>query len=161
MTGSDIKIRLASNKDLGKIIALVESVLPEYGFRLDFETSEADLKDIEATYFQAGGMFAVVENAEGEIIGTCAVLPVDKETCKLRKMYLAPKFRGRGLGRRTLEYAIDFAQKRGCKTVVLETADAMKEAVRLYRRAGFRPIDASAVSPRCNQVYSLELKQRC
>jgi GNAT superfamily N-acetyltransferase len=153
-----INIRLATNRDGERILALVFEVLTEYGLRPDIESSESDLKDIEATYLKSGGVFEVVEDGLGKLLGTVGLYPVDEVTCKLRKMYLIPEARGRGLGRRMLERAIGHARRLGFKTLVLETVSVMKEAIRLYTASGFRPKRQTAVSPRCDQVYSLELE---
>ncbi len=153
----DILIRPAANRDGERVQTLVVSVLLEYGLQPDFESSEADLKDIESTYTNSGGMFALVEDKAGNLLGTFAVLRLDDETCKLRKMYLVPQVRGTGLGRHMLEHAIDFARRSGFKRMILETVSTMREAIRLYTRAGFEPIEQQAVSPRCDQVYSLNI----
>lgn len=153
----DASVRLATNRDRNKIISLVTAVLSEFGLQPDFETSESDLLDIEATYFQNGGFFKIVENKDNQLFGTFAVYPVDEKTCKLRKMYLAPHVRGCGLGKRMLERAFDDARKSGFATMILETMPAMKDAIRLYTRRGFWLINRQPESPRCELVFALDL----
>jgi len=155
-----VNIRPATNQDRDRIAALVFGILTEYGLQPDAESSESDLKDIEATYLKSGGVFELVEDRRGKLLGTVGLCPVDEDTCKLRKMYLIPEARGRGLGRRMLERAIDHATRLGFKTIVLETVSVMKEAIRLYTGCGFRPSQQAAVSPRCDQVYYLDLSRR-
>ena len=159
-TVNDFHIRLATNRDGERIRALVFAVLAEYGLQPDAETSESDLKDIEATYLKPGGVFELVEDERGNLAGTVGLCPLDENTCKLRKMYLIPEARGKGLGRRMLERAIEHARRLGFKTIILETVSVMKEAVRLYTRSGFRPKQQKAVSPRCDQTYFLDLTRR-
>ncbi len=76
-------------------------------------------------------------------------------------MYLVPQVRGIGLGMHMLEHAIDFARQRGYKKMLIETVSVLKKAIRLYTRAGFEPVKQEAVSPRCDQVYSLDLVTAC
>ena len=154
----DIVLQPASNRDTERVAALVIRILREFGLQPDFESSEADLQDIEATYPQSGGMFKLVEDTEGDLLGTFAVQRLDDETCKLRKMYLVPEVRGLGLGRYMLGQAIRDARELGFKTMILETVSVLEDAIRLYTRAGFAPARQDAGSPRCDQVYSLALE---
>jgi putative acetyltransferase len=156
----NINIRPATNQDRERVISLVSIILPEYGLRLDLESSEADLKDIEGTYLQSGGTFEVVEDKEGHLLGTFGLYPLGGETCKLRKMYLVPQVRGIGLGRYLLEHAIAAARKLGFRVIILETVSVMKEAIRLYTRMGFKPVKREAASPRCDRVYTLNLVEQ-
>jgi putative acetyltransferase len=153
----DFRIRPATNGDQQRILRLIEGILAEFGLRPDLTSSESDLNDIEGTYFKSGGRFELVEDQDGTLIGTYGVLRLDRHTCKLRKMYLVPGLRGLGIGRRMLDRAVAHAKELGCQTVILETVSSMEEAIRLYRRSGFRPIASEAESPRCDQVYSLDL----
>lgn len=157
---ADVIIRPATKQDTASIVALVKGILLEYQLEFDPETSEADLNDIDATYFKSGGAFNVVEDRHGKLLGTFGVLPVDQTTCKLRKMYLAPEARGIGLGRHMLAQAIADARRMNYQTMVLETVGVMREAIRLYTRAGFRPVERAALSPRCDLSYSLDLTQK-
>jgi len=155
----DVRVRSATNQDKNKIISLVTDILSEFALQPEFENAESDLIDIEATYFQTGGFFKVVEDNNNNLLGTFAVSPIDENTCKLRKMYLAPQVRGIGLGRKMLERAIRDARKSGFKTMILETMPVMKNAVRLYTRRGFKLIKKQPESPRCELVFTLTLAE--
>lgn len=155
----DVRIRSATNQDKNKIITLVTNILSEFDLQPEFENAESDLIDIEATYFQTGGFFKVVEDNDNHLLGTFALYPIDENTCKLRKMYLAPQVRGIGLGKQMLECAIDDARKLGFKTMILETMTIMSDAIRLYTRRGFKLIEKQPESPRCELVYALGLAE--
>jgi putative acetyltransferase len=137
---------------------LVFEVLAEYGLQPDPGDTDADLIDIEQSYFARGGAFYVLEDPPGSIIGAYGLYRIDERTCELRKMYLRREFRGRGLGRHLLEDALANARKLGFKKVVLETASVLKEAIALYQSYGFTPHHPDHLSPRCDQAYSLELR---
>ncbi len=153
----DINIRAAANADRERITALVFGVLAEYGLRPDAETTDADLRDIESAYFARGGLFEVIEDGRGQLLGTCGLYPLDAETCELRKMYLAPEARGLGLGKRLLERAVEYARRAGFKIIVLETASVLEDAIRLYTRFGFAPVESDHLAARCDQAYALKL----
>ena len=154
---SDLKIRAATNADATEVRTLVFRVLAEYGLEPDPETTDADLKDIEASYIKAGGMFEVIEDGEGRLLATIGLFRIDEKTCELRKMYFAREIRGRGFGKLMLERAVNHARTLGFKRIVLETASVLEEAIRLYTRFGFRPASRHHLAPRADRAYFLDL----
>lgn len=58
-----VKLRLADNSDCEAVGRLIASVLSEYRLPLDPEGVDADVRDIEAEYFDKGGVFYVLELA--------------------------------------------------------------------------------------------------
>lgn len=162
MLGADLqnrfKVRPATNRDVPAIKNLVFSVLEEYGLRPDPGSTDLDLEDPEKTYHQQGGAFeVVVERAEGELVGTVGLLPLDEKRVELRKMYLAARVRGLGLGKLLLERSLRQARRLGFQEVWLETNSRLREAIRLYRKFGFRPIEVEHLAARCDQAYVLRL----
>ena|SRR2546423_4130630 len=156
---ADIMIRTASNDDQERITALVFNVLAEYGLQGDLESTDADLQDIEGNYLSTGGMFEVIEDGQGNLLGSVGLYPLDRETCELRKMYFTARIRGRGLGRYILERTIDQARKLGFKRIVLETSSRLEAANRLYTKFGFRLVPSDHLASRCDQAYSLDISQ--
>lgn len=154
---SAVKIRAATNKDVERIKGLVFTTLREYGLQPDPESTDADLEDIEESYFKRGGIFEVIEDPEGTLLGTVGIYLLDAETCELRKMYFDPKLRGRGMGRLMLERMVERARRSGFRKMRLETASVLKDAIRLYTRFGFKPIEMEHKSARSDQTYSLDL----
>jgi putative acetyltransferase len=150
-------IRPATNDDGAAVREIVFSVLEEYGLEPAIETTDADLVDIEASYVRAGGAFEVVERRDGRIVGSVGLMPLDRRRVELRKMYLAPSARGRGLGKRLLRRMLDRARALGFDEVRLETHSVLQEAIRLYEAHGFVPVEAEHRSPRCDQTYRLRL----
>jgi GNAT superfamily N-acetyltransferase len=130
-------------------------VLREYDIITDLASTEQDLDDVEA-YSRTGGVFLVLEDG-CEVIGTVALLRQTDSTCELCRMYLAPGHRGRGLGRLLLDTALQYAAQRGFTEIRLETAAVLREAIALYRSAGFAPIDANPLGKNCNLTMSKRL----
>lgn len=151
------QLRPATNADRSAVEMLIFGVLREYGLAPDPEGTDADLRDIEGNYGAGGGVFDVLVDAEGEVLGSVALYRVSAEECELRKMYLAREARGRGFGRRLLEHALVHARELGFRRVKLETASVLREAVAMYERYGFRPCDSEHLPARCDAAYVLEL----
>ena len=68
-------------------------------------------------------------------------------------MYLDPKARGTGIGKRMLDTAVDFARSRGATALVLDTLDSMSRAIRFYEANGFTRDDAQIRGSRCSRGY--------
>ena len=76
---------------------------------------------------------------------------------ELRKMYLKPSARGRGLGKRLLIHAIARARALGFRRIELQTARVLEEAIGLYAKYGFKPSEQAALERRCDQALALDL----
>ncbi|HET9680289.1 MAG TPA: GNAT family N-acetyltransferase [Gammaproteobacteria bacterium] len=151
-------LRQGARADSPVIANLVESVLREYGLPPDPDNTDADLLDIEASYGQPGRLFVVLENSVGRIVGGGALFELNPQVCELRKMYFSPAIRGQGWGKALLCWLLQEAQRQGYREVHLETASALTEAISLYRCFGFQPACDKPDVARCDQAFTLALK---
>jgi putative acetyltransferase len=155
---SAIGLRPVRAGDVPAVVDIVRAVLAEFG--LEFGVGSAtddDVLRLPGSYWEAGGMFWVAEDPCGEILGTCGVYPVEPGTLELRKMYVRPEARGRGVGRLLLDHAIAEARASGARRIVLDTLHTMQAAVHVYERAGFARDDAQIRGARCTRGYRLDL----
>jgi GNAT superfamily N-acetyltransferase len=83
----------------------------------------------------------VIARSEGTAVGCGALRLLDETTAELKRMYVEPKVRGRGVGKQILEHLETAAETLGARRLVLETGTYQTEAIALYRRAGFTAID--------------------
>lgn len=155
----EINTKRASNVDAERVRSLVFSVLDEFGLKPEPGGTDRDLDDIEGNYGARGGFLELIEDGNGELLGTAGLYPIDEKTVELRKMYFHPRIRGLGYGNKTLQRLIDAAKERGFERIYLETASVLKGAVHLYEKFGFEPTDEKH-SARCDQAYILELGGR-
>ena len=152
------RLREATADDASAIFAVVAAVMGEYGLSSDLEGNDADLRDFVAAYRGRGGSFRVVTSNEGEVVGCAGLYPIDERHAEIRRMYLLPRARGHGIGRKLLEELIALAKERHFERVVLETASVLKEAISLYRNRGFVQVARRGTALRkCDQAYALEL----
>jgi putative acetyltransferase len=154
---TEITFRSATNADREQIKDLVYSVLREYGLAPEPEGTDSDLEDIDKNYIERGGIFEVLEDAEGNLLGTAGLYPIDNETIELRKMYFRPDLRGQGWGKKTLRRMIQHARELEFRRVTLQTHSVLKEAIGLYKSFGFVPACEGKHSSRCDQVFNLEI----
>ena len=73
---SEIFIRPATNADCKNIQKLVFGVLHEFGLTPEPDGTDADLNDIEKEYFERGGLFEILEDADGNLLGTVGLFPL-------------------------------------------------------------------------------------
>ena len=119
---------------------------------LCFQGFEDEVQNLPGAYAPpAGGLF-LVEN-DGEFAAVVGVRPIEEGKAEMKRLYVRPGWRGRGLGRRLAETAIKAAAEAGYRTICLDTLDFMDEARALYRSMGFREIPAYYENPLDGVVY--------
>jgi ribosomal protein S18 acetylase RimI-like enzyme len=77
----------------------------------------------------------------GRPVACGAFRPMGGPAVEVKRMYVEPEFRGRGIARRLLAELEERARRAGYTLARLETGVAQPEAVRLYESAGYRRID--------------------
>lgn len=154
------EFRAAVSGDEPSIRRVVFSVLAEYGLRSNPEVTDADLWDIDAAYAKRGGVFLVVVSRSDGVVGCGGLYPLTADECEIRKMYLLPLARGRGIGSALLNRLLAIAGERAFRRVIVETASVLQEAIALYRRKGFVPFEYEHLADRCDQAFVLQLPRR-
>ena len=79
---------------------------------------------------------------DGTALGCGALRRLGNGVAEIKRMYVAPAARGRGIAKALLAALEDTALDRGWTTLRLETGPRQPEAIGLYSRAGYRPITA-------------------
>lgn len=87
---------------------------------------------------QQGVTFFVIY-ADGVPAG-CGGVQFFADYAELKRMYVRPRFRGLGLGKRMVTHLSEYAAERGVKVLRLETGVSQLEAISLYESFGFRRI---------------------
>jgi putative acetyltransferase len=87
-----------------------------------------------------GVLFAVARDSAGQACG-CAAVVLRHDYGELKRMYVPPEARGRGLGAALLEFLEQQAIANRRPVLRLETGNRQPEALRLYARAGYRERD--------------------
>lgn len=104
-----------------------------------------DLADIHATYRRGdAGNFWVAVVADA-VVGCIGVLPLAGTDFELRRMYVDPACRGRGIAQRLLDVALAWCRERGVGDLYLETNAQWKTAHHIYEKTGFVPVAREAL----------------
>lgn len=81
-------------------------------------------------------VFALARSGEGEAIA-CGAFVAHGDWAELKRMYVLPALRGRGVAQAVLAFLEAEALRRGVETLRLETGNLQPQALRLYERAGY------------------------
>ena len=129
------------------------------GMNLCFQNFEQELADLLGSYAPPEGRLLLAEYA-GQLAGCVALHKWEADICEMKRLYLRPAFRGRGLGRVLAETIIAEARRIGYQRMRLDTIEPiMKDAVEMYRRLGFREIPPYRANPIAGAMY-MELQLR-
>ena len=110
------------------------------------ERSLADEIDrIPDYYAERGGAFFVAEE-DAALAGMFGLERAGPNSCELRRMYVEPALRRRGVARKMLAEAEAAAWRMGCAMMVLSTSELQQAALALYRNAGYRLVGEEIAS---------------
>ena len=148
------EIHEATAADVPEVATLIRSVLAE--FTLEFgvgSATDAQVLSLPGSYIENGGCFWIARAGE-TLLGCAGVFPIDARIFELRKMYLHPRARGRGVGKRLLETVVAWAIAHGAKLLVLDTVEEMTRAIAFYEANGFVRDDSQIRGSRCTRGYA-------
>ena len=142
-------------------IAQARELFLEYaqslGFSLCFQNFDKELAGLLGDYAPPKGRLLLAEY-EGQLAACVALHKLGQDICEMKRLYLRPQFRGKGLGRALAERIIAEARGIGYKRMRLDTVEpVMKDAVAMYRKFGFREIAPYRPNPIAGAMY-MELK---
>jgi DNA-binding MarR family transcriptional regulator/GNAT superfamily N-acetyltransferase len=101
----------------------------------------------------------LLASVDGEPVACGAVKAIPPRIGSLKRMWVADSVRGLGIGRRVLLALETEARGLGLTTLRLETNRALKEAIQLYRSAGFREVAAFNADPYADHWFEKRLRR--
>ena len=123
------------------------------GFSLCFQNFDQELADLPGSYAPPEGRLLLADY-EGQLAGCVALHQLEPGVCEMKRLYLRPQFRGKGLGRALADHIIAEARQVGYQRMRLDTVEPiMKDAVTMYRRLGFREIAPYCTNPIAGALY--------
>ena len=150
-------IRPVEKKDVSGVVELVRTTLAEFGIEFGKGASTDDqLHELPESYSAEGGAFFVALDGD-KVIGTAGVAAIEPGVFELRKMYLHPSTRGKGLGQKLFDACLAHVVATGGKRIVLDTTEKMTAAIAFYERNGFVRDDTQRRASRCSRGYRRDL----
>ena len=138
-------------------VAQARELFQEYekslGVNLCFQNFEQELAGLPGHYAPPDGRLLLAEY-EAHLAGCVALHKWETGICEMKRLYLRPAFRGKGLGRALAETIIAEAREIGYQHMRLDTIEPiMKDAVEMYRKLGFREIAPYRPNPIAGAMY--------
>ena len=139
-------IQAKSEEQLNIIRKLFTEYTNWLGFDLSFQNFEKEFAELPGQYTLPKGrlLLAIYNN---KIAGCVGLREFKKGICEMKRMYVKPKYRRKGIGKRLAISVIEEAKKIGYKKMRLDTVPWMKEAIELYYSLGFKKIKPYRFNP--------------
>eukprot|EP01012_Entosiphon_sulcatum_P000467 TRINITY_DN10075_c0_g1_i1.p1 TRINITY_DN10075_c0_g1~~TRINITY_DN10075_c0_g1_i1.p1 ORF type:complete len:174 (+),score=23.66 TRINITY_DN10075_c0_g1_i1:24-524(+) len=148
--------------EIAAVAELFRIYAASLGVDLGYQSFEDEVANLPGKYARPSGALLLARGACGSPVGCVALraLPIEAtRPCEMKRLYVAPNYRGAGLGRALVDAAIAHARKVGYDEVRLDTLPFMHRAMALYTSAGFLPIPAYYSTPVEGTVFlGLRLK---
>lgn len=139
-------MHVESAEDLEHIRTLFREYADSLGFDLDFQDFVRELDELPGDYAPPDGCLLLAKEGS-QLIGCVALRKIDNETCEMKRLYVRPDFRGKGIGRALSQKIIDEAHAIGYRRMRLDTIPTMKQANALYYSFGFKKIKPYRYNP--------------
>lgn len=127
-------------------------------FELNFQNFQKELSGLPGEYASPDGLL-LLAFYRGESVGCVALKRLDNKTCEMKRLFVRPEHRGRGIGKALAVSVINKAIRQGYNAMRLDTIDNMNEAVTLYESLGFERIEAYRYNPMDGALF-FELRMK-
>ncbi len=137
-------------------LAAVRDLFLEYvnylGVDLCFQGFQEELDGLPGAYAPpAGRLLLAVDDTQA--VGCVASRKLDDGICEMKRLYVKPAYRGKGLGRGLAEAVIAEARAIGYTKMRLDSLLSLKEAAALYRSLGFIEVPPYRYNPLPDAVF--------
>jgi len=134
--------------DVQATVQLFNAYASSIGVDLGYQDFATELATLPGKYAAPTGELLLARNSDGEPLGCVGLRPIAPDgCCEMKRLYVSPKARGLGLGKALVAAIIEEAVRIGYSEMRLDTLPTMSEAISLYKRAGFLPIDPYYETP--------------
>jgi len=144
MSNQEYIIREIEQKDNPQLALVVRNVILEMGAPTVGTAYEDKATDqLYETYQKEKAIYFVLEY-QNKVVGGAGIAQLDNfdgNVSELQKMYFLPEARGKGLGSKMISICLEKAKEFGFESCYLETLPYMKDAVKLYKKNGFKNLE--------------------
>jgi len=136
--------------DREAIVALLREYWASLGVAGEFQNFDAEVAELPGVYVPPEGQMLFLRDTTGNVLVGCVALrmvPGVAGMCEMKRLYLRPAARGKGLGRHLAVAAMDEARQLGYRRMFLDTMSKLIEAQALYRSLGFRQVGTVGSDP--------------
>ena len=158
---SMIKLQIVEKADH---VAQVKALFQEYAETRKndpaLENFHEEIDSLPAKYAVPDGNL-ILAYSDGNLAGCVAVHKLADGICEMKRLYVSPRFRGRGIGRYLVEAILKQAATMGYSHLRLDSIPSMREAQELYQSIGFYEIPAYRHNPNeGTKYYEIDLNNK-
>lgn len=124
----------------------------ELGIDLCFQSFEEELATLPGRYGPPAGCLVLVY-WDGDLAACGALRPLQTGICELKRIYVRPDFRRKGIAKQISERLIEFGRQQGYKICRLDTLKRLVGAVEMYEGLGFAETHPYNFNPEPDIVY--------
>ena len=128
-----------SARDIEAARALFQEYAAGLSIDLCFQNFAEELATLPGNYSPPMGCLLLAKAGEQDA-GCIAVRQLEPRIAELKRLFVQPAFRGRGIGQALVEQALTFAREARYRIIRLDTLREMKSAIALYTAFGFKEI---------------------
>ena len=118
---------------------------------------ERELAGLPGPYAPPSGRLLLAE-VSGAVVGCAALQRIDDQSCEMKRMFVSPAARGRGVGRALGTELIRAARNQAYTAIYLDTSIRQAEALSLYRSLGFAEVEPNYDTPQPLRDWLVFLK---
>ena len=118
---------------------MLEEYVAWIGLDLAFQEIDAELAGLPGEYAPPRGALFVAGEG-GRLLGTIGLRPFDAAICEMKRLFVRPEARGRGLAKQLIAVALAEARRLEYAEIRLDTLPMMGDAQSLYVSLGFHDI---------------------
>src|SRR4051812_29208848 len=110
-------------------------------------------------YIIGNGGYIFFAKSDDAIAGTFALIKIEDGVFELSKMAVDEKFQGQKIGSKMIEFSLEKAKELGARKVILYSNKALKPAIHLYNKFGFKEVPLGTVEyTRADIKMEIEIK---
>ncbi len=119
---------------------------------LDIQHYEKEVEHLERKYGMPDGRLYLAY-WDGAPAGCIGLRKIDGERCEMKRLYVRPEFRGKGIGDQLVQRVIEDAKVIGYSCMLLDTLPFLEGALHMYRKCGFYEIESYNDSPIDSSIF--------
>ena len=125
---------------------------PKFRHYLELQNYDDELAHLDHKYGRPNGRLYLAYQ-EDELVGCIALKRANETTCEMKRLYVRPTFRGKGIADKLLTHLIADARQIGYRQMRLDTLPFLNAAIKLYQKHGFYEIPPYNDNPMGTSIY--------